>query len=123
MSAEPTKRVFMAMGDSSEFLKKPEKNAGTDSSKNKTIRLVLELFEPDEHKFPEFNYKKLVHIEKVNWTIFLLLVVARFAMKGRRRRSKRKESIFRFTLFSAFLAFRGECWNCICHCVDFCYGA
>lgn len=70
MSAgDPTKRVFSSVGDSSEFLKKPEKNAGSGSGKSKTIRFELELFEPDEFKFPEFNYKKLVHIEKVIWTI------------------------------------------------------
>lgn len=58
----------MPMGDSSDFLKKPEKIAGTGSSKSKTLRLDLDLFEPDLHSFPEFNYKKLVHIEKVIWT-------------------------------------------------------
>ena len=72
--SEPSKRVFMPMGDSSEFIKKPEKNAGTGGNKSKTLRLDLELFEPDERTFPEFNYAKLVHIEKVIWTsIFLLL--------------------------------------------------
>lgn len=64
-AAEPSKRVFMPIGDSSEFIKKPEKNAGTLANKNKTLRLDLDLFEPDERTFPEFNYKKLVHIEKV----------------------------------------------------------
>ena len=72
--SEPSKRVFMPMDDSSEFMKKPEKNGGTGGNKSKTIRLDLELFEPDERTFPEFNYAKLVHIEKVIWTsIFLLL--------------------------------------------------
>ena len=71
-AADPAKRV-LPIGDNTELLKKPEKNAGTVNSKSKTIRLDLDLFEPDEYKFPEFNYKKLVHIEKVIWTIFLLV--------------------------------------------------
>jgi hypothetical protein len=73
-AASDPKRVFMTMGDSSDFLKKPEKNAGTTGSKSKTLRLDLGLFEPDEYKFPEFNYQKLVHIEKVIiWTVFFLI--------------------------------------------------
>lgn len=84
-AADP-KRAFMTMGDSSEFLKKPDKNAGTTSSKSKTLRLVLELFEPDEFKFNEFNYEKLVHIEKVIWTIFFLaLLRGKKKKKGRER--------------------------------------
>ncbi|CRK89368.1 CLUMA_CG003124, isoform A [Clunio marinus] len=63
-AADSTKRVFMSMGDSNELLKKPEKNTGTIVNKSKTFRLDLDLFEPDEHKFPEFNYKKLAYIEK-----------------------------------------------------------
>lgn len=73
-AADPSKRVFMTIGDSSEFLKKPEKNAGTASGKSKTLRFDLDLFEPDEYKFPEYNYKKLVHIEKVISMDFLLLL-------------------------------------------------
>lgn len=73
-AADPSKRVFMTIGDSSEFLKKPEKNAGPANVKSKTLRFDLDLFEPDEYKFPEYNYKKLVHIEKVIWTDFLLLL-------------------------------------------------
>lgn len=69
-AADPSKRVFMTTGDSSELLKKPDKNTGTTNGKSKSLRLELELFEPDEYKFPEFNYKKLVHIEKVIWTNF-----------------------------------------------------
>lgn len=102
MSAvDNTKRVFMTMGDSSDFLKKPEKNAGTGGSKSKTLRLDLDLFEPDEYKFPEFNYKNLVHIEKVIWPL-----------RGRRRR---KEKRIHFSIYIvppfAFV------WmlNCICH--------
>jgi hypothetical protein len=91
-AAEPSKRVFMPTGDSSDFVKKPEKNTGTGGSKTKTLRLDLDLFEPDERTFPEFNYKKLVHIEKVIWTsIFLLLL---YPLRGIRRSVKRKESIF-----------------------------
>lgn len=90
MSADPTKRVnFMSMGDSSDFLKKPEKSGGSGSSKVKTLRLDLEIFEPDEYKFPEFNYKKLVHIEKVIWTIFLC--------KCEKEEEEEKNPFFRYT--------------------------
>ncbi|XP_070493756.1 yemanuclein isoform X2 [Chironomus tepperi] len=64
MSAE-TKRVsFMTIDTSSDFLKKPEKDTPAGNTKNKSFRLDLEIFEPDEYKFPEFNYKKLIYIEK-----------------------------------------------------------
>lgn len=77
-AADPTKRALMTIGDSSEVLKKPVKGAGTESSKSKSLRFDLDLFEPDEYRFPEFNYKKLVHIEKVNWTkIFFFFSFAR----------------------------------------------
>lgn len=102
-AADPTKRVFMTTADSSELLKKPDKNTGTVNGKSKSLRLELELFEPDEYKFPEFNYGKLVHIEKVNWTIFLLLR----STVGRKKKKERKESIFRFTLFRSLLLFVG----------------
>lgn len=65
MSAE--RAAFMSMGDSSDFLKKPEKTNASGGNKAKTVRLKLDLFEPDEFKFPEFNYSKLVQIEKVNF--------------------------------------------------------
>jgi hypothetical protein len=68
MSAE--RAAFMSMGDSSDFLKKPEKNNSSGGNKSKTTRLTLDLFEPDEFKFPEFNYSKLVQIEKVNFYKF-----------------------------------------------------
>lgn len=68
MSAE--RAAFMSMGDSSDFLKKPEKNDASGGNKAKTTRLTLDLFEPDEFKFPEFNYAKLVQIEKVNFYKF-----------------------------------------------------
>lgn len=67
-AADPSKRVFMTIGEPSEVLKKPDKNAGSTNGKSKSLRFELELYEPDEYKFPEFNYKKLVHIEKVIWT-------------------------------------------------------
>lgn len=66
MSVEPKRVTFMTIDSSpSEFLKKPEKETTTGNSKSKSIRLDLDIFEPDEYKFSEFNYKKLVHIEKV----------------------------------------------------------
>lgn len=33
---------------------------------SKTIRLNIELFETDSVKYPEFNYAKLLHVEKVS---------------------------------------------------------
>ncbi|XP_055380993.1 yemanuclein [Condylostylus longicornis] len=42
-------------------------NTGSNSSnsgKNKTFRYDLELFEPDSKVFPEFNFSKMMHIEK-----------------------------------------------------------
>lgn len=65
--------------DSKGFLKKPADKLDTSSSKS--LRIDLELFEPDEHNSPEFNYKKLVHIAKVK-------VVLR-----RKRRSRFEEFI------------------------------
>jgi hypothetical protein len=53
---------------SSSFMKKSSEKESTNggaSSEKKTIRLDLDLFEPDEYKFPEFNFKKLIAIEKV----------------------------------------------------------
>lgn len=38
---------------------------GTSTSSQKTIRLELNLFEPNRDSFPEFNYSKLIHAEKV----------------------------------------------------------
>lgn len=112
-AAEPSKRVFMPMGDSSEFIKKPEKNAGTGGTKSKTLRLDLDLFEPDERTFPEFNYKKLVHIEKVIWTsIFLLLFCP---LRGTRRSVKKKRiHFFPFTLCVSLFAF--VLLGCILRC-------
>lgn len=46
-----------------------------DKTKNirqasKTVRLQLNLFEPTADSFPEFNYNKLFHQEKVCWCFF-----------------------------------------------------
>ena len=65
MSADLKRVSFMTIDTSSDFLKKPEKDTNTGNSKNKSVRLDLEIFEPDEYKFPEYNYKKLIYIEKV----------------------------------------------------------
>lgn len=35
----------------------------------KTFRLKLELFDPNVDTFPEFNYSKLVHVEKVSASV------------------------------------------------------
>lgn len=94
-AADPTKRALMTIGDSSEVLKKPDKSAGTGSEKSKTLRFDLELFEPDEYKFPEFNYKKLVHIEKVYWTKKFSSSYSRDCEK---KKKEKRNHFFRFTL-------------------------
>lgn len=38
-------------------------------SASKTIRLDLNLFEPNADSFPEFNYSKLLHVEKVIFSL------------------------------------------------------
>lgn len=101
-AADPTKRVLMTIGDTSDFLKKPEKNTGAASNKAKTIRFDLDLFEPDEYKFPEFNYKKLVHIEKVIWTIFLLV---RDCEKEEKEEREKNPFFSPHTLFRRLLLF------------------
>ena len=50
---------------STDLLKKPEKDTTTSNTKSKSLRMELNLFQPTAEKFPEFNYKKLLHIEKV----------------------------------------------------------
>lgn len=58
------KRVsFMTIDSGEDFPKKSEKDAS--SGKKKTFRMEVEIFEPDEFKFPDYNYKRLVLIEKV----------------------------------------------------------
>lgn len=105
-AADPTKRALMTIGDSSEVLKKSDKSAGSASGKSKTLRFDLELFEPDEYKFPEFNYKKLVHIEKVNWTkIFFFFA---------RLREKKKEK--RIHIFSIYIVSPCFCFVEL-HCI------
>lgn len=56
-----------------DFLAQTEKpTTGTTSSSaaakgsTKTIRLNVELFQTDSSKYPEFNYAKLLHLEKVS---------------------------------------------------------
>lgn len=93
-AADPSKRVLMSMNDSSEFLKKPEKNAGTASGKSKTLRLELDLFEPDANNFPEFNYTKLVQIEKVIWT-----------SEGRKKKKEKRIHFFALHCFAACVCF------------------
>lgn len=41
-------------------------NSTDKKSSNKTIRLSLELFQTDSCSYPEFNYSKLMHVEKVS---------------------------------------------------------
>lgn len=50
--------------DSASFLKKPDKIDKRDPG-SKSLRIDLELFEPDEHNSPEFSWLKLVQIAKV----------------------------------------------------------
>jgi hypothetical protein len=76
-AAEPVKRAsFLTVGSSSDFLKKPDKDTATKSEKGKSLRLNLDLFEPDLNTFPEFNYKRLLHIEKVISFFFSFLLAA-----------------------------------------------
>lgn len=105
-AADPTKRALMTIGDSSEVLKKPDKGAGTGTGKSKTLRFDLELFEPDEYKFPEFNYKNLKAIEKVNWKKI-------FFFSRKKKKEKRIHIFFCFTL--SRLSF--VLLTCICHVV------
>lgn len=46
-------------------------NSGTSKPAKtaKSIRIKLELFETDSNKYPEFNYTRLLYLEKVssNW--------------------------------------------------------
>jgi hypothetical protein len=58
------KRVsFMTIDSAEDFPKKSEKEAS--GGKKKTFRMEVEIFDPDEFKFPDYNYKKLLLIEKV----------------------------------------------------------
>lgn len=65
MSAEPKRVSFMTIDTSDDFLKKSEKDVSSGGSKKNSFRLEVDLFEPDEYKFPDYNYKKLLFIEKV----------------------------------------------------------
>lgn len=58
-----------------DFLAQSEKSAagsgsGSSATKGstKTIRINVELFQTDSNKYPEFNYAKLLHLEKVSFT-------------------------------------------------------
>lgn len=70
--------TLMTAGSSStlrfgaDFLAPPDKSAATTTSAvgggkgaNKTLRLKVELFQTDSNKYPEFDYSKLLHVEKV----------------------------------------------------------
>uniref|UniRef100_A0A1B0GG94 Yemanuclein n=1 Tax=Glossina morsitans morsitans TaxID=37546 RepID=A0A1B0GG94_GLOMM len=48
-----------------DLLTPPEKSTSNNKSNTKTnVRLKIELFQTDSSKYPEFNYAKLVHLEK-----------------------------------------------------------
>lgn len=42
-------------------------DANADRKNNKSMRLTIELFPTDSCKYPEFNYSRLLHLEKVNF--------------------------------------------------------
>lgn len=82
------KRVsFMTIDTADDFPKKSEKESV--GGKKKTFRVEVEIFEPDEYKFPDYNYKKLLFIEKVSF--FLLFESVRcgdmIESRGKRRRT------------------------------------
>lgn len=64
MSADQKRVSFMTIDSSSDFVRKTDKDT-TSGGKGSTIRVEVDLFEPDEYKFPDYNYKKLMFIEKV----------------------------------------------------------
>lgn len=51
-----------------DFLAPSEKSTSGLGNKNgsKTLRLKVELFQTDSNKYPEFDYAKLLHVEKVS---------------------------------------------------------
>lgn len=60
--------VFSRFGSS--FLDPQPELPGTSANQKasktaKSIRIKLELFETDSDKYPEFNYSKLLYLEKV----------------------------------------------------------
>lgn len=65
MSAEPKRVSFMTIDSTNDFSKKSEKDTASGVGKKNSFRLEIDLFEPDEYKFPDYNYKKLLFIEKV----------------------------------------------------------
>lgn len=48
-------------------LDNPDEKTKNIRQASKTVRLQLNLFEPTADSFPEFNYNKLLHQEKVCW--------------------------------------------------------
>lgn len=42
-------------------------SSATTKGSTKTIRINVELFQTDSNKYPEFNYAKLLHVEKVSF--------------------------------------------------------
>ncbi|XP_037946418.1 yemanuclein-like [Teleopsis dalmanni] len=48
----------------SEFLQDDDKNEKEEKNRNKTVRLELKLFQTDSSTYPEFNYSKLMFLEK-----------------------------------------------------------
>lgn len=71
--SDPKRILFTTIGD----CKKSQTNPL--SSASKTIRLDFNLFEPNADSFPEFNYSKLLHVEKVifSFTFFFVFFVQR----------------------------------------------
>ena len=61
MSSEQKRVVFTTINDTN------KQSSGAQNGK--TLRLELNLFEPNTDSFPEFNYSKLLEIEKVIFII------------------------------------------------------
>ncbi|ALC46403.1 yemalpha [Drosophila busckii] len=55
---------FTRFGDIMETDPLQNSNKGGKPADTKTVRLELELFETDSNRYPEFNYSKLVYLEK-----------------------------------------------------------
>lgn len=50
----------------------PEGNGSNGPADTDTVRLVLSLFEPDEHSFPQFSYSQLIE-DKVGFLVWIQL--------------------------------------------------
>lgn len=59
--SEPKRATFITINDTS----KPSTSSPSVPAVSKTIRFDLNLIEPNADSFTEFNYAKLLHIEKV----------------------------------------------------------